>query len=148
MRILQLAFSTAAFALVTAAAGGAFADVAPPDECTGAVGSACNNAGPNADQPGVCTNEMCPETLPGPDGGVMTTENPCVLCEPTGAGGGSGTTGSGAASGSGGSASSSSGGGGGGCSIAIQPGNGVIAGTMLMVGLGALLADRRRRRRG
>ena len=142
MSQLRLAFASAAFALVSAASGGAFADVPPPDQCTGAIGSTCNNAGPNANEPGVCTSEMCPHTGPGPDGGLMTTENPCVLCEPSGTGGSGGT----AASGSG-TTSSGSTSGGGGCSVGIATGDGLIAGTMLVVGLGVLLADRRRRRR-
>jgi hypothetical protein len=144
MRNLSLAFSAAVFALVTAAAGGAFADIAPPDACTGAAGSTCSNAGPNADQAGVCTNEMCPHTGPGNGGagGLSTTENPCVLCEPsttttttTGAGGSSSTY-----------SSSSGASTGGGCSVSLPGGDSVIAGTMLMIGLGVLLADRRRRR--
>jgi len=147
MRDFSLAFSAAAFALATALAGGALADVAPPDQCNGAVGTTCSNAGPNGDQPGVCTNEMCPHTGPGPDGGLVTTENPCVLCEPqattatTGAttGAGGGATGAGGGSSSGGSS--------GGCSIGVRAGDGMIAGTMLTLGLGVLIADRRRRRR-
>ena len=142
MRNSSFVFSAAAFALATAVAGGALADVAPPDACNG-VGTACNNAGPNADQAGVCTNEMCPHASFGGAGGVGTTEEPCTLCEPGGTGGGTGAGAGGSTATSSGSGTSSSS-----CSIGVRAGDGMIAGTMLMVGLGVLLADRRRRRRG
>lgn len=142
MKILSLAFSAATFALVTAAAGGVFADVAPAGSCTG-VGTACDNAGPNADQAGVCSNEMCAHATFGGAGGMGTEEEPCTLCEltsSTSSSSSSGTAGGGGASSSGGSSSS--------CSISARTSDGMIAGTMLMVGLGVLLANRRRRRRG
>jgi len=60
------------------------ADIPPPMTCMGTAGMTCNNAGPSANQPGICTNETCSKALPGPDGGLMTVQEACVLCEPVG----------------------------------------------------------------
>lgn len=88
-----------AAALVAAVsyASPARSDVPPPDSCAmGAVGNTCNNAGPSANEPGICTNETCSHALPSADGGFMTVQYACVLCEPTGAvDGGSGNGGKG-----------------------------------------------------
>ena len=101
------------------------ADIPPPDACTKA-GETCNNAGKNADQPGICATRTCTRGSPS---GTMTYD--CLRCvEPTdasvtdaghdsGAVGAGGTTGSagGTTSGNGGSStaggSHSSGGAGG-----------------------------------
>jgi hypothetical protein len=144
MKILSLAFSTAAAALLTAVAGGAFADVAPPDACTG-VGTACSNAGPNNTEAGVCRNGMCPHATFGGAGGMGTVEEPCTICVQTGAS--SSSSSSGAGGGGGGGASSSSGGSSSSCSISSRTSDGMIAGSMLMVGLSVLLAERSRARR-
>jgi MYXO-CTERM domain-containing protein len=127
----------------------AFADVPPPDACSGGAGTPCNNAGPNDDQPGICTNEMC--THASPDGG--TTMEPCVLCEPTdGGAGGAGAGGNAGSSSSSGSASSSSGsassssGGGSSCAVGAPGGGSVVALAMAALALGALVRVRRQRR--
>lgn len=67
---LFLALSLALIALPAAA------DVPPPDACTGAEGSACSNAGPNANQSGTCEKRMC--TKGSPTGMVTTYE--CLQC--------------------------------------------------------------------
>jgi MYXO-CTERM domain-containing protein len=136
MNRLRVCFSSAAIALVTAWSGAALADVAPPDECNGTAGTPCSNAGPSANQSGTCVSTTCPHTGPGPDGGVVTTQNPCVLCEvqSSGSSSGGGST----------SSSGSSSGGSGGCAVGVTPREG--AGAMLLVGVGLLLASRRRRR--
>jgi hypothetical protein len=134
---LQTCLSAAVVALVTAWSAAALADVAPPDGCTAGAGTACNNAGPSANQPGICTASTCPHTGPGPDGGIVTTENPCVLCQVQSSGSSSATS---AGATSSGTAASGSGG----CTVGVTPSEG--AGTMLLVGAGLLLASRRRRR--
>lgn len=81
------------------------ADVPPPDACMNmAVGDACTNAGPNADQPGTCTASTCSRSTP--DGSVSSYD--CVLCMSQAGTGGSG--GGGGSSGSGGSDASATGG--------------------------------------
>jgi len=134
MHNLRPSFFMVALALVTAWSTAAFADVAPPDACSGGAGTACNNAGDSSDQPGICVETTCPHGTPQPDGGVVTTENPCTLCELTDAGASS-------------TSSSSSGGAtpSGGCAVSVATGQRATAGLMLVVGLG-LLASRRRRR--
>jgi MYXO-CTERM domain-containing protein len=134
MPSLRLAFSTLAISVLTAWSSAALADVAPPDACNlNMVGMPCNNAGPNGNQAGTCQNAMCPHTGPGPDGGLVTTYNPCTLCEPEG-------------SGTGGSSSSGTPGGGGGCAVGPAGREGILAGAMVLAGVGALFAGRRRRR--
>ena len=54
------------------------ADIPPPDACTTA-GQPCSNAGPSANQPGMCTASKCTKTLPNGDGGFTTTERDCLL---------------------------------------------------------------------
>lgn len=75
MRIQSILLTCFALALTTYALP-AGADVAPPDACTQGPGAACSNAGPNYDQPGICTTESCDR--PGPDG---STAYSCILCE-------------------------------------------------------------------
>ena len=131
---LRSALSAAAIALVTAWSSGALADLAPPDTCSGGAGTACNNAGSNADQAGICVATTCSSSHPNGDGGFTTSTYSCVLCEVP----------------DGGSASSSSSSGGtatGGCTVGVVRGEGGLAGAgaALLVGLG-LLGSRRRRR--
>jgi MYXO-CTERM domain-containing protein len=140
MNELRSSLLAAAVALVTAWSGAAFADIPPPDECSGGAGTPCNNAGPASDQPGICVTTTCAHTGPGPDGGIVTTQNPCVLCEVTD--GGSSTSSSSSSSGT---STTSSGGSSGGCAVGSSAGGRTAAGAMLLVGLG-LLASRRRRR--
>lgn len=160
--------SLAAAAAILSSSAAARADALPPDGCTQA-GTACSNAGPMFDQPGVCTAEMCPHMTP--DGG--TTMVPCDICEPSDAGvtdagkdgasssgsssGGSSGSSSGAGSGSssGGGSGSSSGasggggggnsGGGGGCALSPLARDGTAGLAMLALGIGALTLARRRR---
>jgi MYXO-CTERM domain-containing protein len=62
----------------------AFADIAPADACMMAdEGEACDNAGENADQPGVCQKDSCTKQTPD---GEMTYD--CYLCQAAEAGGG------------------------------------------------------------
>ncbi len=140
MTNLRSSFIVVTVALVTAWSGAAAADVPPPDACTAGAGTACNNAGDSADEPGICVASTCPHAGPGPDGGIVTTENPCVLCEVTDAGS---STSSSSSSSSG--TSSSSGGTSGGCAVGSSAGEQTMAGAMAVLGLG-LLASRRRRR--
>jgi MYXO-CTERM domain-containing protein len=139
MNRVHLAFSAALLAFTLTSSGVARADVAPPDSCTGAAGTKCNNAPPSYDIPGVCTDTTCQKFDP-TDGG--TIDYPCTLC--VAVDGGSTSSSSSSSGGEGGSGSS--GGSGGGCSVTMASGDGVIAGVMLALGLGALIADRRRRR--
>jgi hypothetical protein len=129
--------SAAAIALVTAWSSGALADLAPPDTCSGGAGTACNNAGSNADQAGTCVATTCSSSHPNEDGGFTTTMYSCVLCELPDGGGSSSSS---ASSSSGGTAT-------GGCTVGVVPGEGALAGAgaALLVGLG-LLASRSRRR--
>lgn len=132
------------------------ADIPPPDACT-ALGASCNNAGPNADQPGTCQASTCQRATPS---GSMSY--PCNRCS---AGSGSG----GAGPGTGGAASSSGGAGPGtggaspgtggatadagasapkkddsgcGCSLAAEHSSG-LAGTAAALALAALIRRRR-----
>jgi hypothetical protein len=114
MHILRHSISAAVIVLVSALSAAARADVPPPDACSLGAGMICNNAGPNSDEPGVCVSSMCPHTGPGPDGGLVTTMNPCVLCMPNDAGSTTSSSSSGgttsSSSSSGGTTSSNSGG--------------------------------------
>jgi MYXO-CTERM domain-containing protein len=59
----------------------ALADIPPADACMAAdEGEACDNAGENADQPGICQADTCTRTTPD---GPMTYD--CYVCKPTGA---------------------------------------------------------------
>jgi hypothetical protein len=71
------------FVLGFAMAGGpAQADIAPPDRCNGSAGSACSNAGPTYNGPGICTNDTCSRTLPPVNGGApMTMTYACKTCK-------------------------------------------------------------------
>lgn len=126
---LRSAFSAVAIALVTAWSSGALADVAPPDLCSGGAGTACSNAGSAANQPGTCVATTCSSAHPDGDGGLTTTQYPCVLCELPDGG------------------SSSVGTATGGCTVGAVPRGGALAGAgaMLLVGLGLLASQRRRR---
>jgi len=142
MSRLRFLFSTSLLSLLTAWSAAALADVPPEDACkpTASVGSTCNVAGPNFDQPGICASAMCQHVGEGADGGLTMTEEPCVLCvggsSSSGGGSTSGSTSSGISSAS--DASS--------CSVGVVGREGAITGTVMLVGLAALLADRRRRR--
>lgn len=69
---------------IVAASGAARADLLPPQACQPpSAGSPCSNAGPQADQAGVCTTSSCARAIP--DGGHESYS--CVLCEATGDGG-------------------------------------------------------------
>jgi MYXO-CTERM domain-containing protein len=62
----------------------ALADIPPEDACMAAdVGEACDNAGENADQPGICQADTCTRTTPD---GPMTYD--CFLCKASAGGGG------------------------------------------------------------
>ncbi len=137
--IITLRSATAAFllaAVVGLAPTVARADVPPQDACNSTdVGNACNNAGPQGNQAGVCANTTCTKYLPGSDGG--TTTYACTLCLPPGDGGSAGATGDGGAK-------KSSGSDGGGCSVSGAHTNSTAG---LLLGLGLVgLAFRRRRR--
>jgi hypothetical protein len=161
MTTLRLLFSAASLSLFTAWSGLALADLPPPDACEypESEGAACNNAGPDDDQPGVCAKGMCGSTHPTADGGLMTTYYACLLCQETSKPGASssgatssGTTSStdGTSSGTtgagGGSAGAPTSGGGSSCAVGAVGREGMIGGTMALVGLGVILLDRRRRR--
>lgn len=144
--ILRILAATAA--LTTAAwSGPARADVAPPDSCT-TLGQACNTAGPNYDEAGVCVASTCDH--PTPDG---STSYACNLCMTQDAGSSSssgGSSGSGSSSGSSSSGSGSSSGGGSGsskssCAMSPLARDGATGFGMLALGLGALALGRRRR---
>lgn len=71
----------------------AFADIPPADACVQAdEGKACDNAGKNADEPGVCKQDSCTKQTPD---GPMTYD--CYLCQAKG-----GTAGEGGAPSNGG----------------------------------------------
>jgi hypothetical protein len=149
---LRFLFSASLLALAAAWSGAALADVPPPDACTPSsqAGSACNNAGTNSDEPGTCESSMCPHTGPGPDGGLVTTMNPCILCMASSSSSSSGGTTTTTGTGTGGSTGTSSGSGtsGGGSSCAFGPAGreGAVTGTLVLIGLAAALAGRRPRR--
>ena len=138
MTSLRFLFFASVLSLSTAWAGAALADVPPADACTptATAGTACENAGTNADQPGTCQTGTCPHTGPGPDGGLVTTDNPCMLCMESASSGGGSTASSGSTSSGGGSS----------CSVGAVGRGGAFTGAMALVGLAALLAGRRRRR--
>ena len=127
---------------VVLAPASALGDVAPPDTCTTA-GSDCNTAPPDYQSPGTCVETTC--TKGGPDG---STTYPCTLCQPKGAAGSGGGAG---ASGASGAAGSPSGSGGedddGGCSVRPAPAGAATAFGLLLLGLGALALERRRKQR-
>src|SRR5580658_9960475 len=85
LRSYSTIFAVPAFLAAVAFAPLARADVPPPNECTtgAAAGTSCSTAGPDNDQDGVCVSSTCPHTGPLADGGVGTTQEPCVLCELT-----------------------------------------------------------------
>jgi hypothetical protein len=89
MPYLRSILGSAAFAAVVVASLPALADALPPDGCNRGAGTACSNAGPNADEPGVCTETPCGDG----SGGAPTN---CMTCEPIdggqGTGGSAGTT--------------------------------------------------------
>jgi MYXO-CTERM domain-containing protein len=124
------------------------ADVAPPDACNGAVGTACDVAGSSYDEPGICVNAMC--ARPTPDGSV---DSPCVLCQLVDAGASDAATPadggstSGSSSGSTGSSSGSSSSSSSKSSCALSPTtrDGATGLGMLALGVGALAWSRRRR---
>ncbi len=153
MQIRPILFSGAVTLLAWLAVPGvARADIAPPDSCTGAAGVACNNAGPSANQPGVCTTQTCSKVDPN----GQPIEYDCVMCVAPGSGGSGGSTqtggGGSAATGTAtgtatatatstdtGSPAKSSG-----CSVGGAVSDGTLALTMLALGGLAFAAKRRR----
>jgi MYXO-CTERM domain-containing protein len=141
----------------------ALADVGPADICSG-EGTACDNAGPGANLPGICTAAKCGSPEPKPDGGIIYRD--CLRCMPAGAGGagaagagGGGTGGAGVGGEQTGGAAAAAAGGpnaagrggsspddGGGCSCRLSTAGTerALAATMLLVGLAALRAGRRK----
>jgi hypothetical protein len=76
-----------------------------PDYCAGR-NRACNNAPPNASQPGICLDAPCTRGGPGPDGGTITIHFTCLRCIATAdAGGNGGNGGTGGNGGNGGTTS-------------------------------------------
>jgi hypothetical protein len=80
-----LVLSAGVFATVPA-----FADIPPRDSCRG-VGTECNTAGPNADEPGTCERSECSRQTPD---GVMTYECERCVVRSSGGGGAAGEAGS------------------------------------------------------
>jgi MYXO-CTERM domain-containing protein len=80
-RLFSFGLPVAAMVAVLSYAPLSRADVLPPDGCTGAAGSSCDNAGPNNDEPGVCVSTTCPHADPDADGGSV--QEACVLCQQT-----------------------------------------------------------------
>jgi MYXO-CTERM domain-containing protein len=83
--VRKLNIEVTGFALAVALlATPAFADIPPADACMEAdEGKACDNAGEEADQPGVCQADTCTRTTPD---GPMTYD--CHVCKATAGGGG------------------------------------------------------------
>jgi len=130
--------------------GAARADVAPADSCASpaSLGQACNNAGPSADEPGVCVNSTC--SHPTPDG---STSYACVLCEVAEGGVPDSGSSSGGSSGSSSGVTKDSGVSDGGvpgsekssCALSPVEREGATGFAMLALGVGALAVARRRR---
>ncbi len=122
MTPLRLFVALPALVAALTLAPSARADVPPPQECgvsydPSLVGTSCNVAGPQADEPGVCTAETCGEP---PD------TKACILCEvPEG----------GAAATSGSSSH--------GCSMSPLQRDGALGVAMLALGVGVLARGRR-----
>jgi hypothetical protein len=128
LRAYTLVASFCAFFLASAAR----ADIAPFDTCSTA-GQSCTNAGPSANQSGVCTKTTC--SRPQPNG--TSAQFDCFRCFPV-----DGGTSSSGASGDGGSNSGGSRGGGcAGCSAGSVGARDVDP--MALFALGALLLRRR-----
>jgi MYXO-CTERM domain-containing protein len=155
---LTIAAVSSVLTAVLLVAGVARADLAPPDTCT-SPGQPCQNAGSQYDQAGTCASTTCTKSVRGPDGGLTPMTYACNVCQPSGAGGAGasghpgGSTGTGGAAGAsgqtggstgtGGAATSTSGGSSG-CAIAgggADPGAG---GLLALIGLGLVVARRRR----
>jgi len=83
--VRKLNIKVTGFALAAALlATPAFADIPPADACMAAdEGEACDNAGEDADQPGVCQADTCTRATPD---GPMTYD--CFLCKAAVGGGG------------------------------------------------------------
>jgi MYXO-CTERM domain-containing protein len=129
-RLFSVVLPVASLLAVTSYAQSSRADLLPPNSCTSAegAGSPCNNAGPN-NEPGVCVNTTCPHSLPDGDGGISTSEEPCILCQVSDAGPAAG------------SKSSSSGG----CSASPSSSSSSGLGLMLAAAVVAGAVQRRRR---
>ncbi|MGH7293837.1 MAG: hypothetical protein ACRELB_02835 [Polyangiaceae bacterium] len=132
----------AALATTVVVAPVARADSIGPSGCLcGVTGVTCDRAGPNYDQPGVCTDSQCPGHTE--DGGIGETY--CLLCVSSGGG----PTASGHDSSCGGGVTqdggSGSGGSGGGCALTPLQRDGATGFAMLALGVGALVWGRRRR---
>jgi len=141
-------FASMFFATLSLASVSARADVPPADSCNTA-GTACNNAAPDYQSPGVCTDTTCTKQN-FQDGG--TYEYACQLCLPSdagtaGAGGGTGTGGGSSTGGSAGSSSKSSGSSDdGGCSLSPErPASSAPWLALALVGLGLGLRRREAR---
>jgi hypothetical protein len=83
--VRKLNIKVTGFALAVALlAAPAFADIPPDDACMAAdEGEACDNAGENANLPGICRADTCTRATPD---GPMTYD--CHLCKATAGGGG------------------------------------------------------------
>src|SRR6185437_13825556 len=140
---LTIAAVSSVLTAVLLVAGVARADLAPPDTCT-SPGQPCQNAGSQYDQAGTCASTTCTKSVRGPDGGLTPMTYACNVCQPSGAGGNAGASGHpGGSTGTGGAATSTSGGSSG-CAIAgggADPGAG---GLLALIGLGLVIARRRR----
>ena len=156
---LTIATVSSVLTAVLLVAGVARADLAPPDTCT-SPGQPCQNAGSQYDQAGTCASTTCTKSVRGPDGGLTPMTYACNVCQPSGAGGNAGASGhpggstgtggaagasgqTGGSTGTGGAATSTSGGSSG-CAIAgggADPGAG---GLLALIGLGLVIARRRR----
>jgi MYXO-CTERM domain-containing protein len=77
---LRVALALAALLVGLSVGARARADIPPPNICGGGAGSACKNAGPREDQPGVCVATTCSRVHPGPNG-LQRSDYPCLLCE-------------------------------------------------------------------
>jgi MYXO-CTERM domain-containing protein len=121
------------------------ADVAPPDICQG-EGTVCDNAGPAGTLPGICTASKCSSPEPKPDGGVIIRD--CLRCLPSSGGaggaGGAGEAGAGGAGTAGAATGGTDDDSGCNCRLSSASAERTIAGSMLLVGLVALRASRRR----
>lgn len=142
MRKLKVVVSGWVLGMLLAAP--ALADIPPPDACMQAdEGKACDNAGQNADQPGVCKQSSCTRQTPD---GPMTYD--CHLCQAANGGtsGAAGATGNGGSTAAGGTTSRSNDDDGG-CSMSAAPVGGLAALIGPLAAFGLAVARRRRSRR-
>ena len=145
MRIVRRLLPLPVLLATLALAPTVWADVPPPQTCDpdgpyddpSIVGTACEVAGPNADEPGICVSSTCGTEKK--DGGPADAGQPvgytCYLCQvvddagPTSSGNGSSGKGSG------------------GCSMSPFQREGTVGTAMLGLGLFAFAWGRRKNRR-